>query len=711
MVRTLPLFVGTAIIASGAAAALTVSTQSVSFAVFMHTLIILGLLVSFAGNAAGKRPVVWGFVVIGTGLVVLVLRDQLGSWSDMLFPLDLQTLDEATVAALATWLLAGFCFMQGGRYGAVFVAATGMAILGLIGTVNVNSDFLVAFWVYTFGVIFTWGYEHLLRSSASARVQFANLGVLKQWLSWHLSASVLLLLIVLAVATVGGSFLYSVTPDFFERMSGQVRRLPATIQQMTFRCCAETDFRVGGGPINLPHTVAFSVKADHPALWRTQVYDLYQGTGWTKQVEAYYDMERLGPLRYAVSTSPKRGIINTQEFVFPRMLRGFLAAASGPVELQLTGDAEQAQRADVGDLSLLPAQVDAYGCIRANPAWLSRTFWGHDGELPLRHYNIVSRMPTDTPEALRGRGTDYPDGFEEYYVNQVPLAAKMHLSELVEETVAGIQDPYDRVKALRDMIVSRCFYTTNAPAVPLAKDAAAYFLLTSRRGACDLFATAMAVTARLAGVPARVAVGFQVGQYDARSRTFTVRQSDAHAWAEIYFLGVGWVPFEVQAPEVYESQTWMSLLSHGYTRLALAKLSRIALPLLMVPIAAYIALGGIYDLRRLLYRWRVPTHAGPASGLSRDYQRYCRQLAHRAGIRPNDAMTPREVVEAASANLVGPAVLKRRLMQLNEEFYNARFAAQSPDQRLRQVRTQITDMRRGMRGLKRKPQRPSPSGN
>jgi transglutaminase-like putative cysteine protease len=62
------------------------------------------------------------------------------------------------------------------------------------------------------------------------------------------------------------------------------------------------------------------------------------------------------------------------------------------------------------------------------------------------------------------------------------------------------------------------------------------FLFTSKRGFCQQFATAMAVMARIVGIPSRVAVGFTRG---------TKRpDGSAHAWPELWFQGVGWVPFE-----------------------------------------------------------------------------------------------------------------------------------------------------------------------
>ncbi|GEM_PF-2954579 len=709
MARNWPLFAGALVLASGAAAALTVTTRSPAFGLFIHSLIIVGLGTSFVAAGLGKRTTALGLVVIATGLVVLVLREELGPWTDLLFPLDLQTVEESTVAVLGGWVLAGLCFIQGRRYSTVFITAIGMAILGLMATLNLNAEFLVCFWVYTFGVVFTWGYDHLLRVAAKSHIHVETSAVWREWLRWHLSASALLLVIVMVLATGGGSLLYAVSPNIFDRMSSQVHRLPAALRSLAFRTCMDEEFRVGTGPIELPRTIAFMVTAQHPTLWRAQAYDHYQGAGWTKRSESYIRMQHGSYMsyRYAVpSASGLPGTRNYQEFTFPTgPLRGFIPAAATPVEIKLYGQADDAPPLYPGGPRLQPVEVDSYGCLRISPTWAARGYWGQLETEPKRHYEVISIMPPTAAETLRGRGDDYSPNMVETYIKQVPVAAQAHLNELVSDTVAGLQDPYDRVVALREMISQRCLYSLKAPAVPRGKDAAVHFLLSSKRGACDLFATAMAVTARLAGVPARVAVGFQLGEYDPVTEAIVVRDSDAHAWAEIFFPDIGWVPFDVQAAQVYDEQTWLSLLATGHARLAVAKVLRLLVPLVLLAVIGYAALSGVYDLRRLPALWRRRRAPGPTGSLSRDYQRLCRQLARRARLGPVEAMTPRQVVEAALANLSGSQALKQRLRQLNEEFYRVRFGADSPKQPLDYLAAQVSKLRKRLREFKYKPRR------
>jgi transglutaminase-like putative cysteine protease len=72
-------------------------------------------------------------------------------------------------------------------------------------------------------------------------------------------------------------------------------------------------------------------------------------------------------------------------------------------------------------------------------------------------------------------------------------------------------------------------------------DAISLFL-RSKVGYCVQFATAMVMMARAADIPARMAIGFLPGTLGQGS--YTIRASDAHAWPELYFEGVGWLRFE-----------------------------------------------------------------------------------------------------------------------------------------------------------------------
>ena len=72
------------------------------------------------------------------------------------------------------------------------------------------------------------------------------------------------------------------------------------------------------------------------------------------------------------------------------------------------------------------------------------------------------------------------------------------------------------------------------------------FLTTNRTGYCQQFAFAMAVLARLLGIPSRVVVGYTAGTSEGNGNNgnYVVKTSDAHSWPELYFRGLGWLRYE-----------------------------------------------------------------------------------------------------------------------------------------------------------------------
>ena len=75
----------------------------------------------------------------------------------------------------------------------------------------------------------------------------------------------------------------------------------------------------------------------------------------------------------------------------------------------------------------------------------------------------------------------------------------------------------------------------------LGRDSVDDFLFETQRGFCEHFASAFTFLMRAAGIPARVVTGYQGGYFNTLGNYLVVRQSDAHAWAEVWLQGRGWV--------------------------------------------------------------------------------------------------------------------------------------------------------------------------
>jgi hypothetical protein len=121
-----------------------------------------------------------------------------------------------------------------------------------------------------------------------------------------------------------------------------------------------------------------------------------------------------------------------------------------------------------------------------------------------------------------------------------------YVAELTEAVVAGQTTPYGRVAAIQAFFrdPARAFeYDTSSRVPGINSRSALEDFLKGRRGFCEQYASAMAAMIRLAGVPARVAIGFTPGTRRPDG-SYVVTTSDAHAWPEAWFAGSGWVRFE-----------------------------------------------------------------------------------------------------------------------------------------------------------------------
>jgi transglutaminase-like putative cysteine protease len=108
---------------------------------------------------------------------------------------------------------------------------------------------------------------------------------------------------------------------------------------------------------------------------------------------------------------------------------------------------------------------------------------------------------------------------------------------------AGAKTPFEKAVALQNWLQLGTFkYTLKAPTVLDASELT-NFLDKTKSGYCQQFSFAMAVLARLLGIPSRVAYGFTSGT-NIGTNEWLVTTHDAHAWPELYFQGLGWLRFE-----------------------------------------------------------------------------------------------------------------------------------------------------------------------
>jgi len=182
--------------------------------------------------------------------------------------------------------------------------------------------------------------------------------------------------------------------------------------------------------------------------------------------------------------------------------------------------------------------VNVPGDWRADPRTLTMFSAQSLGGLS---YSVTSREVSPTERQLQDAGP-IPGSIAGNYLD-VPKPF-VQLSSLAERITKGQTTNYGRAVRLQRWLADsgKFTYSLNVSEPPTAK-ALIQFLTKDRRGYCQQFAFAMAVLARLLGIPSRVAVGYTAGTPLGHGQ-WDVKTSDAHAWPELYFQGAGWLRFE-----------------------------------------------------------------------------------------------------------------------------------------------------------------------
>ncbi len=361
-----------------------------------------------------------------------------------------------------------------------------------------------------------------------------------------------------------------------------------------------------------------------PHYWRSLTYDIYTGYGWTTS-----DAK---PLTYEAGEAAH--------------------SAAGPGRRLVQQEVERIDPAS----GLLYAAGEL---VQADPAYT--VHWRSEDDAlaatsAASTYRAGSLIPAVSAAELRAAGVDYPGWIRSRYL-ALPPELPARVQTLAHQLTAPAASPFDQAKAIEAYL--RSFpYSLEVTEPPPGRDVVDYFLFDLQQGYCDYYATAMVVLARAAGLPARLAVGYIGGRYQADSDRYLVSEAEAHSWPEIYFPEYGWINFEptggrpalerpVETPPLAPP-----LLGEGGKE-ASRPVGMIWPALLAgVGLALLAGLGG-----RAWDNWRL-RRAAPAATIATLYRRLYRH-GPRLAVSPQPADTPYEFAAALSRRLTELAAASR----------------------------------------------------
>ena len=176
--------------------------------------------------------------------------------------------------------------------------------------------------------------------------------------------------------------------------------------------------------------------------------------------------------------------------------------------------------------------------------------WSWQTIIKPRRYEVTSARRPQRQE-LRTR--------ERQLSLEVPTTISPAVRELAASFIAGGADPRAIVQRGLEFLRTQRFRYSLSPG-EYRKNDLEEFLLRRRIGFCEHYAASFATLMRLAGVPARVVVGYLGGEWNEMGRFFLVRQTDTHAWCEVWLPENGWMrvdPTSVVAPERFNFAAYL----------------------------------------------------------------------------------------------------------------------------------------------------------
>ncbi|GEM01920.1 Transglutaminase-like enzyme, putative cysteine protease [Halolactibacillus halophilus] len=285
----------------------------------------------------------------------------------------------------------------------------------------------------------------------------------------------------------------------------------------SFFTSGETNRRIGygeddsvlGGSLSDNDALVFTASIDAPNYWRVDAKEVYTGTGWERVEEPDYR-----PYRNTESALGKQmaELYYNEETDFNRIAYPYHLSG-------LTYDGRE---------YLYDQRIGLFDSIDITDN---------------QRVNLYYEPPVYEQATLDALEMSYEDVAPVY--TQLPNRLPDRVRQLADEIKGEETNPYRIAQRMERYFKQGDFryQTTEVKQPEAGEDYVDQFLFVSQAGYCDNFSTSMVVMLRSVGIPARWAKGFNTGTENSEGY-YEVRQNNAHSWVEVYFDGVGWLPFE-----------------------------------------------------------------------------------------------------------------------------------------------------------------------
>ncbi len=291
-----------------------------------------------------------------------------------------------------------------------------------------------------------------------------------------------------------------------------------------------------GGPAEVKERPVMTVETPTSVLLRGSIHNTYTGLSWG---------DTLSTRRYLYMDPRQRGVrADTLDENRPgEDIRS--TTLFDAIDIKITMQSDSASTLFVPlrtkDLSLPMEMVPYFNA--SSEIFITRDL--HAGDVYTLSAPIIDPTDARLPEILayaaqKGERRDMTG-----YLN-VPAEIAPDIRTLAQNLTEGLQAPLEKALAIQSHLKTSYRYTLIPTKPPDNQDFVSYFLLRGKEGYCTYFASAMAVLGRLAGLPTRYVEGYLA---QPSGGVALVSSKNAHAWAEVYFDGFGWIAFDATPPD------------------------------------------------------------------------------------------------------------------------------------------------------------------
>jgi hypothetical protein len=300
------------------------------------------------------------------------------------------------------------------------------------------------------------------------------------------------------------------------------------------------DWNHSYGPLHWPRkgTTLLLIRAKQAHYWKAQTLDRFDGTRWTAEQPRGLDTSLVN---IALDSNPEW---TDTIHVTVRGLRSELVIGPG-ILYDVKGTP--------GNTATLSNGTYLVGQLKSGDTYTARAYAPDPSAAQMRaapppdpllsRYTAITLpqpggfVSTQLTVGLRGvPGTGSPTAVKELQGSHYG-----RIYDLAKRASAGARTDYDVVRKVGAWLGANYTYSERVPnhRYPLES-----FLFQDKTGYCQQFSGSAALMLRMLGIPVRVASGFAPGTLNRDTGEYVVRDLDAHSWIEVWFAGIGWVPFD-----------------------------------------------------------------------------------------------------------------------------------------------------------------------